>query len=329
MGLGVLGANIISRIIMSSMGFVLSYSAMPILLIYTALNALGANTAAVFKYMFAQRKMDKSIGDTVSFITSIDSERDYPKTEIIEATRPNEATNMSTSSDDDIITFACFAEGTRIRTADGEIKVKDLRVGQLVETMDNGLQPVRWVARRTIAGTGSNAPIVIKKHALNNTRDLYVSPYHRMMLKGWKSELLFAHSEVLVAAKYLVNGKTIYAKEISRPVEYFQILFDKHEIIYANNSLSESFHLGDEALKFFGKAEMQNLYKSFPTIFNKSKLYETKTARHCLRSYEANLLLKEKYNESIQLATERKWPISKEEISHEKPLFKKAAQSTQ
>lgn len=42
------------------------------------------------------------------------------------------------------VTVICFAAGTMIRTARGERPVEKLRVGDLVVTRDNGLQPLAW-----------------------------------------------------------------------------------------------------------------------------------------------------------------------------------------
>ncbi len=56
----------------------------------------------------------------------------------------------------------CFAAGTRIATVRGEVAVEDLRVGDLVQTMDSGLQPIRWMGGRAMRGTGDFAPIRFK-----------------------------------------------------------------------------------------------------------------------------------------------------------------------
>ena len=79
------------------------------------------------------------------------------------------------------------------------------------------------------------APILIRKGALGNTRDLRVSPQHRMLLSGWQAEVLFGESEVLATAKSLVNDHSILREE-GGEVKYFHILFDSHEIVYAEGA---------------------------------------------------------------------------------------------
>ena len=44
----------------------------------------------------------------------------------------------------------CFLRGTKIRTADGERKIEDLAIGDLLPTMFGGLRPVQWIGRYPI-----------------------------------------------------------------------------------------------------------------------------------------------------------------------------------
>jgi len=83
----------------------------------------------------------------------------------------------------------CFLEGTLIETVNGPRAIEDLQLGDLIPTMDSGDQPIRWVASSRIVGNPKAAPIRIEAGALGNTRDLYVSPQHRILLTGWRAEL--------------------------------------------------------------------------------------------------------------------------------------------
>jgi hypothetical protein len=60
-----------------------------------------------------------------------------------------------------VVTFnsiPCFVAGTLIRTEHGETPVEDIKAGDLVFTHDDGLQPIRWVGRRTVSAEGALAP---------------------------------------------------------------------------------------------------------------------------------------------------------------------------
>ena len=185
----------------------------------------------------------------------------------------------------------CFARGTLIRTGRGEVAVEDLAEGDLVETRDNGLQPIRWIGRRSLGATALDAqprlrPIVISAGALGNARTLRVSPQHRMLVRSWRAELMFGEAEVLVKAADLVDGDRIYAAG-AEEVEYFHILFDGHEIIFAEGAEAESFHPGEQALSTLEDAAREELLTLFPELAETSR----PLARHSLKAYEAKALL--------------------------------------
>lgn len=104
----------------------------------------------------------------------------------------------------------CFVSGTMIAAEYGCVQVEELKPGDRVVTRDNGLQEIVWVGGRTVPGTRNLAPIRFCADAIGNSRPLLVSPQHRVLLRGWKAELLFDSPEVLVAAKHLVNTETIH-----------------------------------------------------------------------------------------------------------------------
>lgn len=141
----------------------------------------------------------------------------------------------------------CFVFGTAILTRDGPRAVQDLAVGDAVMTRVSGLKNLRWVGVQQVNGLGRFAPIHFLPGALGNTRDLLVSPQHRMLISGWRAELLYGQAEVLVAAKHLVNGTTI-VPFLTPNVEYFHLLFDAHEIVFAEGIPSESFYPGQATL---------------------------------------------------------------------------------
>ncbi|WP_456388890.1 Hint domain-containing protein [Profundibacter sp.] len=138
----------------------------------------------------------------------------------------------------------CFTTGTRIKTPDGDVRIEDLEIGDLIITKDNGPQPIRWIGNRKISGRGEFAPILFKAGAIGNTHDLRVSPQHRMLLQDWRAELFFGEDEVLCAANMLLNDSTIL-KAPCEQVEYIHLMFDRHEVIYAEGALAESFLVGE------------------------------------------------------------------------------------
>jgi len=160
----------------------------------------------------------------------------------------------------------CFTSGTRIATVSGDRCIEDLVAGDLVLTMDRGYQPIRWIGSSKRPATGDLAPILIRKGALGNDRDLRVSPQHRMLLQGWQAEMLFGkEEEVLATAKSLVNDHSILREE-GGEVDYFHMLFDTHEIIYAEGAPSESFHPGEQGWKALDQATRDEILTLFPEL---------------------------------------------------------------
>lgn len=133
-----------------------------------------------------------------------------------------------------------FTRGTHITLADGcQCLIEDLKVGDQVLTRDSGPQKVRWIGEQTVRASGAFAPIVIAPGALNNTGALTVSPDHRLFVYQRVDAMGAGQKELLVKARLLVNDTTVTRAE-GGFVDYFQILFDKHEIIYAEGIASES-----------------------------------------------------------------------------------------
>jgi hypothetical protein len=186
-------------------------------------------------------------------------------------------------------TAVCFVAGTRLATAKGHRPIEKLQVGDLVETLDHGLQPIRWIGNMSVCAVGDLAPIRICAGALQNRRDIFVSPQHRMLVSGWQVELLFGESQVLAAAKMLVNGRTIVAEPRAQ-VDYFHLMFDQHEIIFAEGAASESFHPGIEGFDALGEAARAEIIAQFPYLAANDFAAYGQSARRSLRAHEARLL---------------------------------------
>ncbi len=146
----------------------------------------------------------------------------------------------------------CFTTGTRVLTARGPRPVEALARGDMVQTKDNGLQPVLWHGTRQISGARMKvmphlAPIRLRAGALDGgvpDEDIIVSPDHRMLLRGARAQALFNTDEVLVGARDLLNDNTIRVARGLSHVTYHHILLPAHQIVFANGVETESFHPG-------------------------------------------------------------------------------------
>lgn len=171
--------------------------------------------------------------------------------------------NAGTSRYNNYVT--CFAEGTRIATADGEIPVEDIKVGQELWTLNKGNLPVRWVAGTTVTGQGAFAPVVFEAGVIGNDAPLIVSQQHRIWIKNAMAELLFGKSEVLVAAKHMVGVPGVRL-DPRQTVAYTHFMFDSHQIVRANGALTESFFYGETALGTLEATQRAELDALFPIL---------------------------------------------------------------
>ncbi len=179
---------------------------------------------------------------------------------------------------------SCFAKGTRIETTRGAVAVEALTTEDLVVTAGRGAMQVRWVGHRKFAAKGALAPIYISKGALGNQRALLVSPAHRMLISGFPVAVLFGEDEVLVPAEALLDGNKIYRKS-GGEVDYYHILLDSHEVIFAEGAPCESLFLGaaGSELSAFEQAALDEVQAIFSEL-------SMPVARPVLNPTEAALL---------------------------------------
>ncbi|MCX7289437.1 MAG: Hint domain-containing protein, partial [Rhodobacterales bacterium] len=103
----------------------------------------------------------------------------------------------------------CFTPGAMVTTQRGEVAIQHLQAGDKVVTRDNGIQPVRWVGKSQMFIQDFQAdphllPVFIRQGSIGKgmpERDMMVSPNHRILVAGQRTNLRFAEREVLVAAK--------------------------------------------------------------------------------------------------------------------------------
>ncbi|MEM7317978.1 MAG: Hint domain-containing protein [Pseudomonadota bacterium] len=191
----------------------------------------------------------------------------------------------------------CFTPGTRIATPEGPRLIEDLRQGDTVQTRDSGPQHVEWIGSRKMTGARLFAmphlrPVRIRSGALGidcPDDELLVSPDHRMLVRGPAAQALFNTSEVLVAASDLVNGSTVSVDVQLREVTYIHLLLPSHQILWANNVETESFHPASAVLSALRDEDRTRLQDVWPGLEVDPQSYGAH-ARRNLTSTEAALL---------------------------------------
>ena len=174
----------------------------------------------------------------------------------------------------DAYSAVCFCAGTRIDTIFGPLPVELLRVGMMVRTRDHAFQPLRRVGRRRVSADWLHEapnlrPVRIATGALapgRPGRDLFVSPQHRILMRSPIAARATGFSEVLVPAKALCGQPGIATVEAPGGVIYFHLLFDRHELIFANGAEAESLLTGPQALRALPRAARQEIFTLFPEL---------------------------------------------------------------
>ncbi len=135
----------------------------------------------------------------------------------------------------------CFLKGTKIRTAEGERRIEDLAIGDLLPTRFGGLRPIQWIGRYPFKKRDPSKPWVKDALPVRITRsalgpnvphtDLYVTAFHSILIDG-----------VLVPAEMLINGTTItrYDACETEELEYFHVKLESHDVIYAEGAPAET-----------------------------------------------------------------------------------------
>lgn len=213
--------------------------------------------------------------------------------------RLNEDGSVRFEDEDTIIIelLICIARGTLVETPRGALPVESLAIGDEVRTVDGRSETIRWIGSRKLGCKELKAapdlrPVRICKGALGPgapDRDLLVSPQHRVLLQGWKAELLFGEAEVLAPARGLVNDRTIRVDASLDEIEYFHLLCGAHEIIVTNNLPTESFFPGETSLKGISAAARDELFRILPDLATRSESYGA-MAEPGLRTWETRVV---------------------------------------
>mgnify|MGYP006300164537 FL=1 len=176
---------------------------------------------------------------------------------------------------DDLV-IPCFVPGCMIDTPAGPRPVEELQLGDPVTTLDDGAQPIRWIGRVTLGAARLRAdaslrPVRLRKDALGPgrpARDMLLSPQHRLLVSGWRAELMFGTPDVLAAAAHLANDCSIRVADDVEAVTYIHFMFDSHQLVFADGLAAESFLPGPMTLPGLDAAARDELLKLFPGLGN-------------------------------------------------------------
>jgi Hint domain len=175
---------------------------------------------------------------------------------------------------------ACFLRGTRLLTPDGERKIEDLRIGDLLTTLGGEAKPITWIGRSVYRRSTDSKhpdnllPVRVAKGALGPDvphHDLFISQQHALWVDGF-----------FIRAVDLINSSSITlqsAAELSE-IEYLHVKLARHDVIIAEGAPSETLlvHSGNverfdnfaEYLRLFGE-DAADEHRCAPIAFGSTR----------------------------------------------------------
>ncbi|MFY0595453.1 MAG: Hint domain-containing protein [Cognatishimia sp.] len=168
----------------------------------------------------------------------------------------------------------CLTQGALVKTSVGELPVEDLRPGMVVIGLDGRKLVLRVVLKTSISARDMQEnpklyPVRIVAGALGNglpNRDLIVSRQHRMLVNAPIVKRMFGYEDVLMAAIKLTEIPGIFVDQSLTSLTYSHLVFDQHEVIFAEGAATESLFTGPEALRSVPVDALTELLTLFPDL---------------------------------------------------------------
>ncbi|MFX0546040.1 Hint domain-containing protein [Roseovarius sp. S1116L3] len=211
----------------------------------------------------------------------------------------------------------CYAPGTLIDTPDGQRPVEALAVGDMVNTLDHGPQPIRWVrsGSHPLEQVEPDAkPVLIAAGALGRglpMQDLIVSPQHRVVVGGGGQLDGWFKAEAFAPAKSLTSLPGIRHMKGKTSITWIHFACDRHEVVSANGCLSESLLLGPMVTNGLARIERKLLADIFGPAVSDGAALNGPAARKCLKVGEVrrHLTKCKKVKEQRTAKDIRKWDL--------------------
>ncbi len=161
----------------------------------------------------------------------------------------------------------CFTAGQQIETQSGPRAVEALRPGDMVQTADNGYQPVLWVGlshvtpHQMMSNPRLRPVTLMAGGPLELPRPMRVSRQHRFV---WRLGV----EELFVRANQLAHTAPRHAVAScpTSPITYVHLLLPRHEVIFVDGVASESFYPGPWSLRGLLPEVRQEVLALFPAL---------------------------------------------------------------
>ena len=127
--------------------------------------------------------------------------------------------------------------GTMVETATGWLPVQDLRIGQLVHTLDGGLTRILALDRRTLAPEAETSLIHLPGGLYDACSDLMLVPGQHVLIDTLGDSHHGHAPYLLLPAMALTADPLIHRDFPDLKVEVITPLFAEEEVIFANSGV--------------------------------------------------------------------------------------------
>ncbi len=160
---------------------------------------------------------------------------------------------------------------TPIETARGPVAAGNLRIGDMVVTLDSGLVPILNIVKRRLPSRGSFAPIVLRAPFLGQMTDLLVAVDQLVLRRGPTIEYLFGEEEVLIPAGALDDGMVARRDNRFAVASGIELDLGMPEIVLADGvGLLTSGPLANQPRKALADYEVQQLRSMLTAVGGRS-----------------------------------------------------------
>ncbi|KIC09272.1 type I secretion protein [Leisingera sp. ANG-M1] len=168
----------------------------------------------------------------------------------------------------------CFTPDVLIATKRGAVPAGQIRAGDLLQTADNGFQPVLWVGKRSLSPAELEQNPHLKPYCLHPggllspERPMLLSPQHRLLAGRRAFDPGSRQDECFLPAKLLAEVDAACAQLVRsvKPVTYVHLMTERHEVIFAEGIATETFWPGPEALRGLRFQDRLELFGLFPEL---------------------------------------------------------------
>ncbi|NSX55898.1 Hint domain-containing protein [Parasulfitobacter algicola] len=171
-----------------------------------------------------------------------------------------------------------LSSDAQVRTPCGPRRIEFIRPGDLIITRDRGLQPVRMVWSYCLEDVQHptekpRVPVCLNTRAIGPmmpSRSLVLAPDHKVLVPSYLVASSVTDQGSLLAASGLAGcSKDAFYDNSKTKIEFYNLVFDCHEIIFANGLPVETFHPTVEALSHVDEDARREIQARFPILKKK------------------------------------------------------------